>query len=382
MAKKRGSGEGSIYQRSDARWVAAITVIQPGQERRQICSYHATQAEAIEGLDKLKTDRKHGALPTPKAKRTTVADHLDMWLEHSVRASVRPLTYESYRQHVRVHLKPALGGIRLEKLTAPHIRTFITEKLQSGLSARTVKYSLVILRLALKQAVEDQIVPRNVAAGLKGPAYERPMVATLDAHQAQQLIRAVEGERLGAAYLVGLSVGLRRGEVLGLRWDAIDFLQRKLRVSQALERIGGKLQFVAPKSKKSIRTISLPDELVAALRQHRGQQLEERLQRGSEWTDSGLCFTTHIGTPIEPRNLTRDFKRVVRKAGLSEKLRLHDLRHSCASLLLAQKVPARVVMEVLGHSQISLTMDTYSHVMPDAMREAADSMSVALAVGK
>ena len=381
-SKRRGSGEGSIYQRADGRWVSAITQSKPGEKRRQLSSYHASQAEAIVGLGKLKERTRNGDLPAQRAEPLTLAVHLDNWLRDTVKAGVRPLTYASYRQHVRVHLTPSLGGIRLEKLSPVHIRAFLRQKLESGLSPRTVKYSLVILRLALRQAVDDNLVARNVAAGVNGPRYERPQVASLDASQAQQLIRFAAHERLGAAYLVGLSVGLRRGELLALAWDDVNLDERTLRVNRALERIDGRLEFVPPKSKASIRTVALPDELVATLRQHRTRQLEERLHAGPLWKASGLVFTTTIGTPIEPRNLTRDFKRVLRKAGLPESLRLHDLRHSTASLLLAQNVHPRVVMELLGHSQISLTLDTYSHVKPAAMREAADQMSKALAAGK
>jgi integrase len=177
--------------------------------------------------------------------------------------------------------------------------------------------------------------------------------------------------------LVALSLGLRRGEVLGLRWQDVDLAQKSITICQALARVGGRLRFIEPKSLQSRRTIPLHDGLVAALRAHRRRQLEQRLSAGAQWVDSGLLFTTGKGTPIEPRALNEDFDRIVAKVNL-RRVRLHDLRHACASFLLAQGVHPRVVMELLAHSQISLTMNTYSHVLPDAMREAVERMEVVL----
>ena len=171
----------------------------------------------------------------------------------------------------------------------------------------------------------------------------------------------------------GFEEARAQAEVLGLKWDAIDFQARTLRVNAALQRIEGKLQLVEPKTARSRRTLQMPEAVITALRAHRVRQLEEKMLAGERWQDTGLAFTTSIGTPMDARGLIRKFHALLKKAGLPRS-RFHDLRHSCASLLLAKHVPARVVMELLGHSQISLTLDTYSHVMPAMLREAADSM--------
>jgi integrase len=172
---------------------------------------------------------------------------------------------------------------------------------------------------------------------------------------------------------------LRRGEALGLlRWQDVDFEGRTLTISQTVQRANGKLQFLEPKTERSRRTMSTPDRVVAALRAHHKRQLEERLAAGPQWQDFGLVFATRVGTPLEPRNVHRDFKRILAKAGVPDQ-RFHDLRHAAASLLLAQGVSPRVVMELLGHSRIGITMDTYSHVIPSLMREAADKMDQILA---
>ena len=209
------------------------------------------------------------------------------------------------------------------------------------------------------------------------PRVQRREIEPLDPSDARLLLAAVRDNRLEALYSVALSVGLRKGEALGLHWKDIDFETGTLSVRTSLQRIGGRLQLVEPKSSRSRRVIFLPDATVEALRRHRARQQQERLLEGPRWHDTGLVFTTKIGTPFDPRNVTRHFKKILTNAGLPQK-RFHDLRHTCASLLLVQGVNPRVVMEVLGHSQISLTMDTYSHVIPEVQQDAAELMNALL----
>lgn len=192
--------------------------------------------------------------------------------------------------------------------------------------------------------------------------------------------RAAKQDRLYALYAVGVAVGLRRGELLALRWQDVDLAQRTLRVSQTIQRVAGRGLVVGPpKSKRSRRTIPLPESCVSALKRYRAAQAGERLTAGEAWVYSGLVVTTGHGTGIEPWNMNRAFTALCERAGVRT-IRFHDMRHTCASLLLAQHVPARVVMEILGHSQISVTMDIYAHVMPAAERQAADLVDTALAV--
>jgi integrase len=325
----------------------------------------------------LKARAAHAAGLPVAFERQTIRQFLADWLENSVKPSVRPLTHEQYSQHTRLYLAPLLGHHRLDKLVPQHVRAFIKQKLLDGLSPRTVQLSLVILRKALGQAVKDGLIARNVANVVDAPRWKRPEVKPWEPGEAGLFLDAIKGERLEAAYLVALSLGFRRGEVLGLRWADTNLEAKTMTVAQALARVSGKLQLIEPKSRQSHRTVPLHDGLIEALKAHRRRQLEERLAAGSRWKDSSLVFTSGIGTPLEPRALNEDFDRLVRKAGL-RRIRLHDLRHACASFLLAQGVHPRVVMELLGHSQISLTMNTYSHVMPDAMREAVNRMVAVL----
>jgi integrase len=198
--------------------------------------------------------------------------------------------------------------------------------------------------------------------------------------EAKQLLAAAEDDRLGALYSVALALGLRQGEALGLSWEDIDFESRRLHVRHGLQRIAGELRLVEPKTRQSRRTIAMPGVVIDALQHHKARQTKERLLAGRRWSDTGLVFTSTIGTPIEVGNLRRSFWKLLDRAGLP-RMRFHDLRHSCASLLLVQGVPARVVMETLGHSNISITMDTYTHVLPELQRQAADAMDRTLGRG-
>jgi integrase len=188
-----------------------------------------------------------------------------------------------------------------------------------------------------------------------------------------RLLRAIEGERLEAFYVLALTTGLRRGELLGLRWDDIDLDSRQLHVRRALQRIEGKLRMVEPKTHTSRRSVVLPQLAVRALREHRKRQNRERLRLGEAWQEHGLVFASSIGTPIEPRNINRRWDELRVRVGL-DWLRLHDLRHACATFLLAAGVPSRTIMEVLGHSEIGVTMNVYAHVLPELRQEAADAI--------
>ncbi|HVF20362.1 MAG TPA: site-specific integrase [Mycobacteriales bacterium] len=235
-----------------------------------------------------------------------------------------------------------------------------------------------ILRVALEDALRDGLIQRNVAKLVSPPRVRRSEVMPLTPVQARHLLDVARTDRLYALYVVALGLGLRRGEVLGLAWCDVDLDEKTLRVRQALQRTGGSLQLVEPKSERSRRTLPMPSIVVEALRAHRVQQAQDRLAAGSMWHDSGLVFTSVIGTALEPRNVTRRFKDLAETAGLPSSVRLHDLRHTAASFLLAQGVQPRVVMETLGHSGISLTMNTYAHVMPVAQRQAASEMDAVL----
>lgn len=373
---KRGQNEGSVHKRKDGRWAATISLGYQNGRRVRKSFYGDTRREVQERLTQALRDQQQG-LPIA-TERQTVGQFLQNWLTESVKPSVRPKTYTSYEQLMRLHLSPVLGKIPLQKLAPQHVQALLNQKLAGGLSPRTVQYLRATLRCALNQALRWGLVARNVAALANSPQVKRPEIGILDIDQARKLLEAVKGHRLEALYSVALALGLRQGEALAVRWQDVDFVNQTLRVTAALQRIDGRLQFVEPKTAQSRRTINLPSVITTALREHRIRQLEEKLFAGGHWQECGLVFTSSIGTPLDGRNVTRGFQKMLEKANLP-KIRFHDLRHTCASLLLAQGIHPRAIMETLGHSQISLTMNTYSHVMPAIRQEVADRMDEILA---
>ena len=237
-----------------------------------------------------------------------------------------------------------------------------------------------VLRTALNQAVRWELVSRNVAALTDAPRHRTREIEPLTPTQASTLLSAVAGHRLEGLITVAVGLGLRQGEALGLRWEHVDLDTGVLSVRQTLERSGRNPRFGEPKTTRSRRTITMPRIVADALRRHRTGQLEERLAAGGRWRDSGLVFTTTIGTPLDKSTVHKAFKRILSAAGLPD-IRYHDLRHTAATLLLAQGVDPRTIMETLGHSQISLTLNTYAHVMPALQRQAASKMDEILSAG-
>lgn len=310
--------------------------------------------------------------------RVTVGQFLARWLEDTARPAVRASTFDSYASYVSKHLIPDLGKVKLAALTPAQVQAMLSKKRAAGLSPRIQQNIRAILRRALGQAMTWGMVGRNVATLIHPPRMVRHEIQPLTPEHACQFLAAVSGDRLEARYTVAVSLGLRQGEALGLRWQDIDLDAGVMRVNMALQRTVGEYRQVEPKTEKSRRVLPLPHAAVAALKTQRMKQLEERVASmvwGNTW---GLVFTTDAGFPLEGTSVTHRFPKILERAGLP-KARFHDLRHTCASLLLAQGLSLREIMEVLGHSQISLTANLYSHVMPTALRNAADRMDDILA---
>jgi integrase len=364
--RKRGNGEGSVYQRSDGKWCGALVVA----GRRRVI-YGTTRQDAAQKLARAMEAASKGLLRQPS--RLTVGGFLERWLEESVKLRVRPLTYSGYAINVRRHIIPALGDIRLDRLSSEQVQTFLNRKLEDGLSSKTVTYIRQVLRTSLDQGLRWNLISRNVATLVPAPRKERKAIRPLQPHEIGKFLDAVAGRRLEALFVTTLALGLRRGEVLGLQWEDIDIRAGRLRVQRQLLRFGGRLQLVEPKTDGARRVLDLPQSVVKTLTEHQRRQVIERLEAGAHWDERGLVFPTSVGTPLDPRSLLRDFRQVMRKGRLPA-IRFHDLRHTCATMLLVQGVPARVVMEILGHSEISLTMNTYSHVIPGLRKDAAARM--------
>ena len=373
---KRGNGEGSITRRKSGGWCAQYTVYtSEGRKRRTL--YGKTRQEVATKLSKALADREGGL--TFDAGATTVGEYLAHWLSHSVRDTVSQKTYERYESIVRVHLSPALGRIRLKVLTPDHVRGLYREKLDSGLAPRSVLHIHRTLSKALKQATDDGLIPRNAAASVKPPQPRTEEMQPLSRDQVRTFLDTVKGERMEALYVVAVTAGLRQGELLALKWEDVDLegTNPTLEVRRSLSETRGRRSFVAPKSGRG-RHLRLSRRAVSALRVHRKRQLEERVRKAGLWEDHGLIFPSEVGTPMSGRNLYRTFKIRVKRTSLPRTLRFHDLRHTCATLLLRQGVNPKFVQELLGHADISLTLNTYSHVLPDMGDAAAGGMDAAL----
>lgn len=301
QSRKRGQNEGSIFKRKDGRWVAILNLGYKNGRRQRKSFYGETRKEVQEKLVQALRAKQQNLPVSPE--RLTLRQYLERWLEQSAKPSLRPRTYEGYRDHVNKHIVPALGHIQLAKLTAQDVQTLLNEKVESGLAPRTVHYMHAVLRRALNQAVKWDLVARNVATLVDRPRSETKEIVPLTPEQARAFLKAIQGERLEALYTVALALGLRKGEALGLRWQDIDLAGAQLKVTGSMQRVEGKLQLVETKTERSRRTIAMPESVVSALRKHKARQLRERLKAGQRWHDSDLVFTSTIGLPIDGRKI-------------------------------------------------------------------------------
>ena len=375
MARKRGNGEGSITRRKDGLYMARYTVETAiGAKRKTL--YGKTRGEVSEKLTKAMADRDDGLVFD--ADNLKVGEYLERWLVDSVLDTVRPTTYERYEQIVRIHVRPALGSVKLKNLTPVHVRGLYREKLEEGLSARTVRYIHVTLHKALKQAVQDGLIPRNATEAVKAPQVRREEMRPLSGDQVKVLLEVARGDRLEALYVLAIHTGLRQSELLGLKWEDVDLESGTLRVRRTLVTAKGGPVLTAPKTKGSRRSVKLTQGAVEALRSHLKHQLQEIDRAGSLWRENGLMFASESGEPLDRRYLTScRYKALLKRAELPM-IRFHDLRHTCATLLLSKNVNPKIVSEMLGHASIAITLDTYSHVLPNMRDQAAAAMEEAL----
>jgi integrase len=373
MANRRGSGEGSIYKRQDGRWCAQVSLgYKPGGKPHRKLLYGKTRSEVSESMKRTLRDQQLGLSIT--SERQTVAQFLSDWLENTVKPKNKQLTYRSYEWIIRIHLSPGLGRLPLVKLTPQRLQVFLNERHAAGLSAATVKHINATLRAALSQAQRWQIVHQNAAKLVTLPRSVRYQPTILTADQAKDLLRFLRGHRYEALFTVALTMGTRRGETLGLRWRDVDLENGRLEVRHSLESVKGLgLRLSQPKTERAKRTLRIPQVCVAALVKQKLAQLSQKQWAGSKWGDGDFVFTSSLGGPVQPDEVSHVFPEILEEAKLP-RVRFHDLRHTCASLLLSLGVPAKLVQETLGHSTYQLTMDTYSHMIPALRDEVANRM--------
>ncbi|HWN99506.1 MAG TPA: site-specific integrase [Blastocatellia bacterium] len=373
MAKRRGHNEGSIFQRKDGRWCAVISLGYKDGKLSRKNYYGATRKEVSDKMDEGRTSLKKGIAPV--IGRQTLAQFLETWLKNHIKPRRKPATFASYDQQVRLHIGPSLGHMDITKLIPDHVEQYINDKMAEGLSGRTVRYHRLILTMALKQAERKGFISRNVAKLTDPPQMKEHEVECLTPEQADTLLDALEGERFELLFRIMLTLGLRKGEALGLRWQDIDFEAKtiSLRYQITSQRVNKALVLTELKTKKSRRVLPLPETLASFLKEHRRQQLERRMAAGDRWIDMGLVFTVGLGGPINPGVPNRHLDRILTAAGLPHQ-RVHDLRHNCASFLLAQGVELKVISDILGHAQISTTANIYAHVFASVKQDAITAL--------
>ena len=394
-SKRRRQGEGSIYRRqADGRWVGSVQLDSHGGQRRRKVVYGKSEAEVVGRVGQLNFEISRG-LPTPN-NRITVEELLHRWLSDVVPGRVSASTLRNYRIVCERHVIPVLGSKRLLALTPTDVQVLLSQKQESrlprpvstrrgvverstagGYSPCTVRLIRGVLRQAVGQAERWGMVARNVVAFTDGPRVAPSESRALTPQQARALLDAAHGERLEAAFVLLVCLGLRKGEVFSLRWADIDLDDRVVTVGQTASRLDKSLVVGSPKSAKSRREVNLPLQVVSALRAHQIRQSAELLLAGDAWHESGLVFTTATGGLIDPTNFRRVFDRVTEKARLSG-WQPHELRRSCASILLTQGVPSETVTHVLGYSSTRLMADAYGKVLVPQLEQAAEAMSAAL----
>jgi integrase len=375
--RSRANGDGDVWPRNNKE--GKITSYRgayfgPDGKRRYVSGKNKEETrrklrEARAGVDRgLVFDAENLAL----------GEYLDRWLSGSVRGSVKQSTFDRNEIAVRVHIKPALGRIKLKKLAPAHVQGFYQDRLDAGLAPATVNKLHVVLHKALDQAVKWNMIPRNPTEVVRASRPTPKEMLPLSGEEARKMLEAAHGDKLEALYVLAIHSGMRQGELLGLKWQDIDLENATVSVRRTLTRNGSRLLLSEPKTKKSRRTIQLTDEAVRALREHLDRQVEHIQRLGDLYRDEGLIFASEVGTLINPTNLRqRSFASLLKRAGLP-KIRFHDLRHTCATLLLSRNVHPKFVQELLGHANIAITLDTYSHVIPGMGNRTARAMEDAL----
>ncbi len=374
--KRRSNNEGSLFKRKDGLWCAVVTTgydPSTGKPNRDYY-YSKDRSEVIEKRDEALKSVRDGIYVKPT--KDTVGEWLDTWLQEYVAPSTRPKTWAGYESNVRVHLKPALGHIQLRALQTVHVQKMLNEKLAAGLSARTIELILVTLKSALKQALVENLITRNAAEHVKKPRKVKKDIRVLTVDEMSRLMDAAKADRMGPVFITMLGTGLRISEVVALTWLDVDLTSGVLHVrrgavrSRTPESSTSKMIVQDPKTRSGKRRIPMPENVVITLKQWKAVQAQEKLLLGTAYADSGRLFTTPTGTPLEARNAARKLEQLAKKAEIDH-VNPHALRHTYATRLLEAGVHPKVVQELLGHSTITLTLDTYSHVMPEIKQAAA-----------
>lgn len=340
-------------------------------QRRRVMETFATRREAQAWLTQQLNDVQQGVAVTPS--KQTIGEMLTYWLDTYARHTVRASTFQDYVWLIRKHILPTLGRLPVQQLTAKRLQQFYGDKQAAGASPRIIQMCHQRLSQALDQAVSLGVLGRNAALSVTTPRVETKEQMTWNQEQVRRFLTVAHQSAYGPVWLITLATGMRRGEVLGLRWCDADLERGSLRVVQAVGMISGTPCIHEPKTRNARRTVPIPLAVVARLREHRDRQGEQRQAAGPAWREHGLIFPTKVGTPINPNNLTRDYDRLVTLAGVP-RIRVHDQRHTYATLALERGASLLGVSKQLGHARPSTTGDLYAHVTAAMQQQVTDTM--------
>ena len=379
MAKRRANGEGNLRKRKDGRWEGRYTAGRDPETGKAIYKnvLGKTQAEAKAKLKAAIEEAK--GLDAAKVGRYTVGQWMEVWFEHYAKVKVRPSSHQTYRGYIDNHIKPNIGKIPLEKLTSLELQKFYKKLLEKGrvdrleskhqskgLSAKTVRNIHQIISSAMKLAQEQKLISTNPADGCALPRLEHREMQTLPVEQLQSFLREARDSGVFELYYLELATGLRRGELLGLKWEDIDLERGDLRVRRQIARINGEVVEAPLKTKNAYRTLPLAEDTIGVL------EAQRKKTGSSQWV-----FPSTTGGPISPDSVLHMLHRVLKRAGLP-RVRFHDLRHTFATLALQNGVDIKTVSGMLGHFSAGFTLDTYAHVTTAAQKEAAKTMEKVL----
>ena len=364
MAKRNANGMGTVTKRKDGRWQAAVYVPQPdGTEKRKFV-YGKTRDEAEDERRKL-VDKAHSGIPVP-TRSPKFGEWLPYWLEEVVKPTRKKTTYSKYEMHCRLYLMPELGAKSVEKFNVQLYRKFLNAHAKRH-GAATAWETHAVLRSALSAACREELIDRNVARIVEPPRVARAKNDPWTIEETRAFLAQVRGDPLYAAIMLAVALGLRRGEIVGLKWSQVDFSSGVIHLGRQLQRRNGELYEDTTKGRE--RPMPLPLICVIALRWQRWRWLAMRERAGAAWEENDYVFVTRTGRPIEGRNLYRSFTRIARAANVRV-VRLHDARHGFATLMADSGVEPRLLMELMGHSEIGVTMNVYAHVVQKSKREA------------
>lgn len=374
MAKKRGQNEGSIRKRKDGTWEARVTVgiLANGKQNRKSL-YGKTRQEVSAKMTDLLNNLQKGLITNPT--EITLDEWLDYYMLEYKKRYVKPTTYINYTVKVKNHIKPAIGHYKLKALRQDMIQKFVNSLSDKGLAPSTVEDVYKLLRNALETAVDDGLIVRNMADRVKLPKVPKPKINVLTQEQQNAFVEQAKNTYMGCIYIFDLCTGMRLGELLGLKWEDIDLVEKQLYIKRTLRKVkdpdkpeeSWHLEFGTPKTAASQRMIPLNETAIKLLRDVRKQQLQNRLKAGSAYEDNGLVFCTQLGRPLDPTNMRRTFYTICEKIGVKG-LHPHCLRHTFATRGAENNVDVRVMQRFLGHSTIKETADTYTHVLSDLKR--------------